>query len=109
MPQELTFEVSDLANEEWRVVTVTTTYTVVPGATIIKADASGGAFTITLPDAAGTNQNRMIVIKKIDSTSNAVTVDGDGSDTLDDITEKIITAQYVAIMLISDGTNWNII
>jgi hypothetical protein len=49
---------------------------------------------------------RVYNIKKIDSSPNIVTVDGDGSETIDDGTTAALTVQYEAITIISDGAEW---
>ena len=71
----------------------------------ILCDASGGAFTITLPAVSG-NIGIMYHIKKIDSSANAVTVDASGAETIDDSTTAVIISQYDSISIISDGVEW---
>lgn len=71
-------------------------------------DSSSGAVTITLPTAASAKDVEY-VIKKTDSSGYAVTVDGNGSETIDDSTTQIISSQYDAITIYSDGTEWWII
>lgn len=80
-------------------------YTLTVTDTAISVDASGAARTITLPDAAG-NTGRLFRVKKIDSSVNAVIIDGDGADTIDGAATYSLTAQYQAVDLISNGTNW---
>ena len=82
-------------------------YTVTVNDHVILGDASGGAITITLPPAA--TGKFIFHIKKIDATGNAVTIDGDGSETIDGATTQTITTQYNSIMLVSDLTEWWII
>ena len=48
-------------------------------------------------------------IKKIDISANAITVDGNGSETIDDGATAIITTQYECITVVSDGTEWWIV
>ena len=74
----------------------------------VLVDASGGAITITLPTAA-VGVRRLYDIKKIDSSANAVTVDGSGSETIDGATTQVINFQYDSISIKSDGTTWWII
>lgn len=71
-------------------------------------DASGGNKTITLPAASG-NTGKIYVIKKTDSSGNTVTIDGDGSETIDGATTKVISTQYVSFMIQCDGSNWWVI
>lgn len=73
------------------------------------ADASGGAFAVTLPSAASST-DKIFVIKKTDSSGNAVTVTRAGSDTIDGATTVVLSAQYDWVMLQSDGgTDWRIV
>lgn len=74
----------------------------------IICDASGGAFTITLPAASG-RVGRRYHVKKVDSSGNAVTIDGNASETIDGATTLAISTQYDSIMITTDGSNWHII
>lgn len=73
----------------------------------ILCDALGGAFSITLYAASGNNGKRLTIIKT-DSSANAVTVDGNAGETINGETTIDITAQYSAMDLICDGSNWHI-
>ena len=81
----------------------TTTYTAAPG-DIIPCNATGGAFTVNLPAAAGVVQS--IRVKKTDASANAITIDGNASETIDGATTRTLTTQYEAVELWSDGTGW---
>lgn len=72
-------------------------------------DASTSALTITLP-AASAEEGRIYNVKKIDSSANAVTIEPDGSDTIDGDTSLIIADQYNSAGIQSDGVSmWGII
>lgn len=86
-------------------VTKTGAYTATADDYTILCNASGGSFTITLP-AVASHTNRIYNIKKIDSSANAVTVDGNNSETIDDGTTAILTTQYESITIQSDGSEW---
>jgi hypothetical protein len=75
--------------------------------TVLVDDDLSGAITVTLP-AAVDNQHRELHIKKIGSTA-AVTVDGNGTDTIDDSLTQVILFQYDAMHLVCDGLSWWII
>ncbi len=75
---------------------------------VVTCDASGGAFTVTLPAANGA-AGRMYHVKKIDSSGNAVTVDANASETIDGDTTKIVSTQYDSMMIVCDGSNWHIV
>ena len=69
-------------------------------------DCTSNAITINLPTAvAGLRYE----IKKIDSSSNAVTIDGFGSETIDGGLTAVINTQYESVTIVSDGTNWFIV
>lgn len=95
---------------DWAITVVAKTgaYTATSSDHVILCNASGGAFTITLPAASGV-LGIIYHIKKTDSSGNAVTVDGNGSETIDGATTASLTAQYESIMIVCDGSNWHII
>jgi hypothetical protein len=88
--------------------TKTAAYTITDSDAVILCDASAAAITVTLPTAVG-RLGRVYNIKKIDSSPNIVTVDGDGSETIDDGTTAALTVQYEAITIISDSVSWHIL
>lgn len=61
--------------------------------------------TITLPPAADAT-GHIYFIKKIDSSANVVTIDPSGSETIDGGLTAVLTVQYEAITIQSDGTEW---
>lgn len=71
-------------------------------------DASSAAFTVTLPALSGIT-GRIYHIKKTDSSGNAVTVDADGSETIDGFTTKVITTQYNSMMIQAGASEWHIL
>jgi hypothetical protein len=86
----------------YTVSTKVAAYTAVDG-DVLLCDASGGAFSVTLPPAAS---GASILVKKTDASANAVTVDGDAAETIDGALTLALAAQYAAITLWSDGTSW---
>lgn len=90
------------------VTAITSAITLDDTHSVITCDASSAAFTVTLP-AASKFIGRVYHIKKIDSSGNAVTVDGNASETIDGDTTKVITTQYDSMMIVSNGSNWHII
>ena len=96
---------SDVA---YSIASVSTTYseTATSGTKIIKADTSGGAFTITLPTAV--SNKATIVIKKL-AGSATLTIDGAGTETIDGGLTASIIKVYESVTLISDNSNWQII
>jgi len=86
---------------------VTTSGNVVSGDYLILANAAGGAITLNLPPAALV-PGRIYVIKRTNSGANTVTVDANGSETIDGALTHVLSPQWNAITIISDGTAWYI-
>ncbi len=74
---------------------------------IVLVNAASGPVTITLPTAA--SNNHMYTIKKIDSSSNDVTVTTTSSQTIDGGLTALLRVRYVSVTLVSDGSNWSVI
>jgi hypothetical protein len=70
-------------------------------------DASGGAVVITLRAASGL-AGYIVAVKKSDSSTNTVTIDGNSSETIDGATTQVISAQYASLSVVCDGSNWHI-
>lgn len=85
----------------------TTTYTITTADSYLTADATGGAFTITLPTAAVAGY--LYTIKKIDSSANAVTIGTTSAQTIDGQTTYLLTCQFAYVQVVSDGANWRIV
>ena len=83
-------------------------YTTTPTDDTILCDATSGSITINLLTAVGIS-GKKYNIKKIDSTSNSVTIDPDGAETIDGETSITITGENDNYTIQSDGTNWRII
>jgi hypothetical protein len=89
------------------VTTKTTTYTATTSDnTILVSTAS--SWTLTLYTAVG-NSGRRLFIKKTSSDTNTLTIDGNGSETIDGATTQIMRAQYDYFLLESDGSNWHVV
>lgn len=72
---------------------------------LVLCDASGGAFPITLPDAASL-RDVLICVKKTDSSANAVTVNTVASQTIDGADSITLESQYESEILITDAANY---
>lgn len=100
---------------KWANVTVTRSSTVITNASspysatsandIILANATSGAITVNLP-AAGSNTNLVLTIRKTDSTTNAVTLDGNASETINGFTTYKLVTQNDTVVIYCDGSNW---
>lgn len=71
-------------------------------------DATSGAITANLPTIAS-SLGRVYVIKKVDASGNAVTVDGNGAETIDGATTYTLGAQYKYVTIQSVTGGWMII
>lgn len=88
--------------------TVTGAYTVQSEDHTVLASAANAAFTISLP-AVTPKAYRVVVIKKIDSGSNEVTIDPFGSQTIDGATTYALARQYQSVELHSNGSGWSVL
>ena len=75
--------------------------------TYYRVNTTSGAVTVTLPTAVGIS-GRMHIFKLING-SNALTLDPDGSETIDGASTWTTTTLYAKVTIISNGTNWEII
>jgi len=69
---------------------------------------SGGARTITLPPVANVS-GLWFPVTKIDSSANALTIDGNASETINGALTYTITVQWECRTFLSDGTEWVVI
>ena len=90
------------------IVTKTSDYTATEYDYTILCDATSGDITITLPNAALVI-GHVYSIKKIDSTTNTVTIEALVSDTIDGSNTVSTDIQWTSIFIQSDGNNWYII
>lgn len=67
----------------------------------------GAGYTVSLPPVADMT-NAVLVFKKTAGGS-AITIDGNGSETIDGATTKALSSQYDSIIIACDGTTWHIL
>jgi hypothetical protein len=70
-------------------------------------DASGGAVNATLP--LPTTNGVQVIVKKVDSSANDVTVLPHGAESIDTSSSFVISVQYESNTFIADGSNWWVI
>lgn len=87
------------------VETVTSDTTASHG-TVVLADATSGDLTITLPEPLSA---RSVIIKRIDSTGNVVTINTQDSQTIDGSSSITINTQYVSREIVSDEEDYYIV
>lgn len=69
-------------------------------------NCTANTFTVTLPTAVGV-EGQYYIIKN--SGTGVITVDGDGSETIDGAANKKLAVQNESITVISNGANWLVI
>jgi hypothetical protein len=68
-------------------------------------DASGGPVVVDLPTGAD-QDGKVLFVKKIDTTTNLVTINRGGSDTIENLLTKYLTLPYDGLLLVKNGANW---
>ncbi len=108
--RDVFFQISDVVNinDTPPILTKTANYTLTKDDKVILADATSGAITMSLPVAA-LAKNLMFDIKKVDSSSNTVTVDGDGSEEIDGAVTFDLLSEDETVRIICNGTAWFIL
>lgn len=90
------------------VVSVNVNYTALSTDDLIVVDAGSGIRTITLPTAVGITGKKYI-IKKVDSSANAVVIDANASETIDGGLTFSLFNTTDLVEIVSNGTGWYII
>jgi hypothetical protein len=90
------------------VATPTTNYAAAVTDDVLLCNATGGAITITLP-AAASSANKVLWVKKTDSSGYAVVLDGNGAETIDGAATLSISTQYQSYTVACDGVAWYVI
>jgi hypothetical protein len=94
------------ALERLRVAAVSTSSAVPADIDLLLVDASGGALVVSLP---ASNEGRVIYVKKVDASANAVTIDADGSDLIDGAGSMAISTQWASFTLAGFSGGWAIV
>jgi hypothetical protein len=72
----------------------------------VTVDATAAPVTVTLPTAASAGDGFNVTVKRIDATTNAVTIDGNGAETIDGALTLLLSTQYEAARLKCNGAAW---
>lgn len=75
----------------------------------IKADATSGAVTITLPAIAGVTAGWFVTIERANTNSNLVTIDGNAAETISGFASLILRNAGEGYTILFDGTEYKII
>lgn len=76
---------------------------------LIRADVSGGAFDVTLPAVATVPDGWTVRVMKSDSSTNAVTVEGNAAETIDGAANRVLTRQYQTETYMADGGEFKVV
>ena len=90
------------------VTTAALTYTLTRLDSVLLVDATAGAVTVTVP-AAADYTDRQWIVKKIDASANAVTLDATGANTIDGAGTLILASQWDSAHIASNGTAWFVV
>jgi len=91
-----------------KLLTVVANYIALITDDFILCDCTTSGFTITLP-SAGSSTGRVLNIKRVDETTNVLTIDGSGTETIDQELTQELTSGLPNIKIVSDGIGWWVI
>lgn len=90
------------------IVTKTTAYSAAAGDYVI-ADTTTAGFNVTLPTAAAAGSGVKVSVKKVDASTNAVTVVVSGGGVIDNVVSDAISTQWQSHDYLSNGTQWYLV
>lgn len=88
--------------------TIAANTTATTGDSTIRCNAAAGAITVNLPPAASV-PGLFLVVKKIDSSANVVTLDPNGSEAIDGGLTIGLSTQWQSIEIQSNGASWDVL
>jgi hypothetical protein len=91
----------------WADRTVTTDSAFLDSDSLIKADTTGGSVVLTLPEASK-NLGRQFTMKKM-IAANTLTMEGFGTELIDNAANLAVTVRYAARTVQSNGVGWDIV
>lgn len=86
----------------------TSNYTATANDGVLWGDATAGSFTFSLPTATSTIKGLELTFVKTDSSTNTITIDPDGAQTINGAASYILYGQYQTLTVYCDGSNWKI-
>lgn len=96
---------SDAIGGPVAISTKNSSYTVQLSDNVLLANALSAAVVFTLPPAASAT-GRVFFFKKIDISSNLMTIQANGSELIDGLNTQSTSTQYFSFTLVTDGTVW---
>ena len=76
--------------------------------TMYLCNTSGGAFTVTLPAVADMPNGYSLTFFKTDTSTNAITIDGNASEVINDATTYKLDNQYDSITIVNAAGEWRV-
>lgn len=76
---------------------------------LIQVDATAGVLTATLPTVASVDDGWTVTVMKSDASGNAVTVEGNGAETINGAANRTLSSQYQVESYMRDGSEWKVI
>ncbi len=76
---------------------------------LVKVDPSGGALSITLPKVSGGDRGRLVWVKNVTSSPNAIKLTPVRPSRIDTGTVATIAAAGESMTLVADGVDWWVI
>ena len=89
---------------EYTLSTKTANHTATDSDYILLIDATSGNLTVTLPNVSSADSGKAYFVKKIDSSSNTVTISGDAN--IDGSASKVLSSQYDKTHIVTNNTQW---
>ncbi len=88
----------------------TAAYTVVAGddASTILCSAASADYAVALTAAATLGDGFTVTIKKSDATKFMITINPNGSETIDGLPDLKLRQEHASVTLICDGSNWHV-
>lgn len=83
-------------------------YTLAATDDVVFCNATAGAITVDLP-AAASHTGRVVTFRKTDTSTNTVTIDGNGSETIGGSTTRLLHTVGETYDIVSDGSNWQVL
>jgi hypothetical protein len=80
-------------------------YTLTNATRTLFCDTTEGSISVNLPTAAN-NNGKIFEVIKTDATVNGITVNADGSETINGAASAGLTTQYEVLKIVSNGSNW---
>jgi len=98
--------ISDLANGSTSAETANFSVTSADNNKVFLVDATSGNITVSLADVTTLPDGFKFGIKKVDATTNTITIDPNGSQTIDSAATLVINDEVKGYLVTGDATEW---